>query len=109
MQSGRYPRHARAPTSTCRSGATAAPTGRASSPATYTFSAIPASHRPRAVNPSDGFIISWNNKEAPGWRKGPREWSNGPVHRALILQNRLFDQVRKRAAARSTSPASPGR
>jgi hypothetical protein len=46
------------------------------------------------VNPKDGFIISWNNKEAKGWRKGPREWSNGPVHRAMILQNRLFDQVR---------------
>jgi hypothetical protein len=36
--------------------------------------------------------MSWNNKEAPGWRKGPTEWSNGPVHRALILQSKLLAQ-----------------
>ncbi|MEA2397167.1 MAG: hypothetical protein QOK25_723, partial [Thermoleophilaceae bacterium] len=62
----------------------------------YTFKTIPASHRPRALNPKRdrGVIVSWNNKEAPGWRKGPSEWSNGPVHRALILQNHLFSQAK---------------
>ena len=32
----------------------------------------------RASTRSQGFFISWNNKEAPGWRKGPAEWSDGP-------------------------------
>src|SRR5207253_3200020 len=50
-----------------------------------------------AVNPTrgGGLIVSWNNKEAPGWRKGPTEWSNGSVHHAMILQNHLFEQARR--------------
>ena len=95
IQSGRYPRHARG------SGVDLPywGDGRADwqdfNPARYTFAAIPSSHRPQALNPTDGFIISWNNKEAPGWRKGPSEWSNGPVHHAMILEDRLFEQARR--------------
>jgi acyl-homoserine lactone acylase PvdQ len=62
-------------------------------PTTYTESDIPASHRPQAVNPPDGFIISWNNVEARGWHPPPTSWDGGPVHHALILQERLFDQL----------------
>ena len=68
-------------------------------PATYTFKTIPPSHRPRALDPKEGFFISWNNKEAPGWRKGPTEWGDGPVHRALILQRKLLIQ-RKQAGGK---------
>jgi acyl-homoserine lactone acylase PvdQ len=66
-------------------------------PATYDFDHIPLKNRPRAVNPTAdaGLIVSWNNKEAPGWRKGPREWSNGPVHHAMILQNKVLKQARR--------------
>ena len=66
-------------------------------PGTYTYRRLPLSHRPRAVNPTrgGGLIVSWNNKEAPGWRKGPTEWSNGPVHHAMILQNHVFAQARR--------------
>jgi acyl-homoserine lactone acylase PvdQ len=63
-------------------------------PSKYTFKTIPGSHRPRALNPKEGYFISWNNKEAPGWRKGPREWGDGPVHRALILHHKLLEQKR---------------
>jgi acyl-homoserine lactone acylase PvdQ len=63
-------------------------------PSKYTFKTIPASHRPRALNPKEGYFISWNNKEAPGWRKGPSEWGDGPVHRALILHHKLLAQKR---------------
>ncbi|MEA2431954.1 MAG: hypothetical protein QOI19_2427, partial [Thermoleophilaceae bacterium] len=61
-------------------------------PSTYDFKALPNSRRPSALDPPQGFFISWNNKEAPGWRKGPTEWSGGPVHRALILQHKLLTQ-----------------
>jgi acyl-homoserine lactone acylase PvdQ len=61
-------------------------------PSTYTFKTIPPSQRPRALDPKEGFFLSWNNKEAPGWRKGPTEWGDGPVHRALILQRKLLLQ-----------------
>jgi acyl-homoserine lactone acylase PvdQ len=66
-------------------------------PRTYSYEHIPLRNRPRAVNPTAdaGLIVSWNNKEAPGWRKGPREWSNGPVHHAMILQNHVVQQARR--------------
>jgi acyl-homoserine lactone acylase PvdQ len=95
MQSGRYPRHARGTDVDLPYWGDGRADWQRFDPSTYTFRAIPSSHRPRAVNPKDGFIISWNQKEAIGWRKGPTEWSNGPVHHAMILQNRLFDQVRR--------------
>ncbi len=62
-------------------------------PKTYTADYLPPSRRPEALDPSDGFIISWNNKEAPGWRKGPAEWDGGPIQHALILQQRLLGEV----------------
>jgi acyl-homoserine lactone acylase PvdQ len=64
-------------------------------PRTYTASYLPDSARPNAFDPPDGFIISWNNKEAPGWRKGPSEWDGGPIQHALILQQRLLSEVQR--------------
>jgi acyl-homoserine lactone acylase PvdQ len=95
IQSGRYPLHAPGTDVDLPFWGDGRADWRNFNPQQYTFRAVPASHRPRAVNPDDGFIISWNNKEAIGWRKGPTEWSNGPVHRAMILEKRLFDQVRR--------------
>ncbi len=95
IQSGRYPRHAAGSDLDLPFNGDGRGDWQGFNASKYTFKSIPASHRPRAVNPSDGFLISWNNKEALGWRKGPTEWSNGPVHRALILQDKLFQQVRK--------------
>ena len=60
-------------------------------PARYTFTTIPPSNRPRASNE---IVISWNNKEGVGWRKGPTGWSDGPVHHALLLQRRLEQELR---------------
>src|SRR4051794_7101118 len=63
-------------------------------PDDYTFKTIPLSHRPRAFDTNQPITISWNNKEAPGWRKGPTEWSDGPVHRALILHRYLRTEIK---------------
>jgi len=95
IQSGRYPRHARGTDVDLPYRGDGRADWQAFNPARYTFASIPSSHRPQALDPGDGFIISWNNKEAPGWRKGPAEWSNGPVHHAMILEDRLLDQARR--------------
>src|SRR5437868_2258374 len=50
---------------------------------------LPAGANPRAVDPRWGYLISWNNKEAPGWRSPPATWSAGPVHRARLLARPL--------------------
>jgi acyl-homoserine lactone acylase PvdQ len=93
IQSGRYPRHTPGTDVDLPYWGDGRADWQDFDPEDYTFTAIPGSHRPRAVNPDDGFIISWNQKEAIGWRKGPREWSNGPVHHSMILQHKLFSQA----------------
>ncbi len=95
IQSGRYPRHAPGSDLEIPFWGDGRADWQGFNPSRYTFKSIPPAHRPQAVDPKDGFLISWNNKEAIGWRKGPTEWSNGPVHRALILKDKLFQQVRK--------------
>jgi acyl-homoserine lactone acylase PvdQ len=67
-------------------------------PATYTFNALPDSQRPQALDPPNGYIISWNNKEAPGWREGPADFSGGPIHHALILERRLLAEAARNGA-----------
>src|SRR4051812_12509448 len=51
-------------------------------PDDYTFQTIASGKGPRAFDVNQPITISWNNKEAPGWRKGPTEWGDGPIHRA---------------------------
>jgi len=63
-------------------------------PTNYTADYIPASHRPQAIDPKDGFIISWNNVEARGWHPPPTSWDAGPVHHSLILQRRLLAELK---------------
>jgi acyl-homoserine lactone acylase PvdQ len=97
LQSGFYPRHRRGSDVDRPFDGDGSADWVGFKPRTYRYRYIPLSHRPHAVNPTAdaGLIVSWNNKEAPGWRKGPREWSNGPVHHAMILQNHVLQQARR--------------
>jgi acyl-homoserine lactone acylase PvdQ len=95
QQSGKYPRHARGSDVDLPFWGDGRADWKGFKPATYDFTPLAASHRPSALNPKQGFFLSWNNKEAPGWRKGPTEWGDGPVHRALILQRKLMNQKKK--------------
>ncbi|RCW45740.1 acyl-homoserine lactone acylase PvdQ [Halopolyspora algeriensis] len=45
--------------------------------------------QPHAVNPPDGALISWNNKQAPGFAANDAEFAYGPVYRSDMLQQRL--------------------
>ncbi|RBY96613.1 hypothetical protein DQ237_08290 [Blastococcus sp. TF02-8] len=48
----------------------------------------PGEH-PQQVNPPAGFLVSWNNKPAPGWAAADDGWGWGPVHRSLALSDRM--------------------
>jgi hypothetical protein len=63
-------------------------------PDTYEFQTIKSGKGPRAFDVNQPITISWNNKEAPGWRKGPTEWSDGPIHRALMLRRYLQTEIK---------------
>jgi acyl-homoserine lactone acylase PvdQ len=50
---------------------------------------VPASGHPQAINPSKGWIDSWNNKPARAWRAADANWGFGTVHRSEMLSDRL--------------------
>jgi acyl-homoserine lactone acylase PvdQ len=95
QQSGNYPRHARGASVDLPYWGDGRADWLKFNPDDYTFAKLPNKQRPAGYNPRDGYLISWNNKEAHGWRKGPTEWSNGPVHRALLLKHQLLREKRR--------------
>ncbi len=51
---------------------------------------IPWGQMPHSVNPDQGWISSWNNKPAAGWKSARLNfWSWGPVHRVQALNDEL--------------------
>jgi len=54
---------------------------------------VPPSQHPQAVDPSKGWIDSWNNKPAPKWEASDANYNFGPVHRVQMLSSRLADRV----------------
>lgn len=95
QQSGKYPQHARGSDVDLPFVGDGRADWKGFDPKTYDFTPLKNSRRPSALDPKQGFFLSWNNKEAPGWRKGPVEWGDGPVHRALLLKHRLLGQRKK--------------
>jgi acyl-homoserine lactone acylase PvdQ len=94
MQSGYYPRHARGADTDLPYNGDGTGDWRGFDPETYDYEHIAFTRRPRAVDTEQPIIISWNQKEAPGWRKGPTEWSDGSVHRAELLRRHLLTELR---------------
>jgi acyl-homoserine lactone acylase PvdQ len=94
IQSGVYPRHARHSSVELPWWGDGRADWQCFNPHAYTACYIPASHRPHAVDPPDGFIISWNNVEARGWHPPPTGWGTGPLQHARILQQRLMWELR---------------
>jgi len=51
---------------------------------------LPLSAHPRQANPSSGYLISWNNAQAPGFWAADNKANWGAVHRSLLLERRLL-------------------
>ncbi len=54
---------------------------------------IPSSAQPNDLNPAEGYITSWNNKQAPGWKANDRQFSYGPVFRSQMLDKRILRAI----------------
>jgi acyl-homoserine lactone acylase PvdQ len=93
LQSGYYPAHARGADVDLPYNGDGTGDWRGFDPDRYTYDFIPLSRRPQAESTKQPIIVSWNQKEAPGWRKGPTEWTDGSVHRAELLYHRLRDRI----------------
>ena len=56
-------------------------------PATQTAEYLPFSKHPQAVDPA--YLVSWNNKQAPGWAAADDQYDYGPLHRAQMISDRV--------------------
>jgi acyl-homoserine lactone acylase PvdQ len=59
-------------------------------PATQTATYLPFSKHPQAVDPP--YLVSWNNKQAPGWAAADDNYAYGPFFRSMMIA----DKVRSR-------------
>jgi acyl-homoserine lactone acylase PvdQ len=50
---------------------------------------IPLAAQPTALNPAQGYLSSWNNKQAPQFMANDRSFSEGPVQRVQMLNTRI--------------------
>ncbi|MGH3424436.1 MAG: penicillin acylase family protein, partial [Nocardioidaceae bacterium] len=50
---------------------------------------LPYSEHVHQTDPGRGYLVSWNNKSAPGFAAGDDVWGDGSVYRSLALENRL--------------------
>ena len=50
---------------------------------------IPLASQPNVLDPAQGYITSWNNKQAPDFMADDRGYSQGPVQRVQMLNTRI--------------------
>ncbi len=50
---------------------------------------LPFGGHPHETNPARGYLVSWNNKPAPGFAAADNNWGYGSVYRSLALERRL--------------------
>ncbi|MGZ6804275.1 MAG: penicillin acylase family protein, partial [Nocardioidaceae bacterium] len=50
---------------------------------------LPAADHVHQTDPARGYLVSWNNKTAPGFSAADDVWGYGPVYRSLALEDRL--------------------
>jgi acyl-homoserine lactone acylase PvdQ len=49
---------------------------------------------PQTIDPRQGYLVSWNNKPAPGFSAADNGWGYGPVYRSLALSDRIRAKLR---------------
>ena len=55
--------------------------------------ALPFEAHARVTNPSTGYLVSWNNKPAPGFSAADNHWGYGAVYRSLALEDRVKERI----------------
>ncbi len=55
---------------------------------------LPIKKHARETNPERGYLVSWNNKPAPGFSAADDTWSYGSVYRSQALEKRLLSKIR---------------
>ncbi|HET7418091.1 MAG TPA: penicillin acylase family protein [Solirubrobacterales bacterium] len=56
-------------------------------PGPHTADWLPFDKHPQAVDPA--FLVSWNNKQAPGWAAADDKYSYGPLFRSQMIADKV--------------------
>ena len=51
---------------------------------------------PKDINPKKGWMTSWNNKQAPGFRANDHNFSYGPVQRVQMLDDGIIKYIKRK-------------
>jgi len=54
---------------------------------------VPDAAHAQQTNPPQGYLVSWNNKQAPGFSAADNQWGYGPVYRSQLLERRITDRI----------------
>lgn len=54
---------------------------------------VPFSGHAHQINPSSGYLVSWNNRQTKSWSAPDDIWAWGPVHRSLALSTRISSAI----------------
>jgi acyl-homoserine lactone acylase PvdQ len=61
-------------------------------PALHTLDVLPFGAHPNAIDPP--YLVSWNNKQAPGWAAADDHYAYGAVYRSQLISNHIRDALR---------------
>ena len=89
VQSGTYPERAKGTSTDLPTWGTGKWDWKGFDPKTYAADYMPYRSLPKEVDPKRGYLLSWNNKQAPGWRASDYDWEYGSVHRSQRLESRV--------------------
>ena len=54
---------------------------------------LPFAGHVQQTNPPSGYLVSWNNKTAPGFSAADNQWGYGPVYRSQMLERRIVSRI----------------
>jgi acyl-homoserine lactone acylase PvdQ len=63
-------------------------------PATHSAEWLPFSKHPQAVDPESGYLVSWNNKQAPEWAAADDKYDYGPVFRSQMIEDHIKNDIK---------------
>jgi acyl-homoserine lactone acylase PvdQ len=61
-------------------------------PDLHTSKTVPLDRRPHAIDQK--YLVSWNNKQAPGWAAADDKFSYGPIFRSQMIERRVQDAIK---------------
>lgn len=60
-------------------------------PATHTADWLPFAAHPHVTDQE--YLVSWNNKQAPGWSAADDQWGYGPIFRSQLIEDRIKSDI----------------